>query len=191
MHIRLLENVIKLESKNCNAYLIKKVADFRQIFLIEDRKGNFSLFVAKAIKLFLFGVIVFYSCNAKKRHITSNKPNFELEIEVEARVSKIDSIADYYLVYIENEKQFFKIVSNKNTETQLSATNIKIDEKYKFKIKQMTDRKEEALNNQFKPVNYLTIVRCLKFNKTEICTESAFELAKSSNLKGLHLHLIQ
>uniref|UniRef100_UPI00404A6A49 DUF2750 domain-containing protein n=1 Tax=Flavobacterium sp. TaxID=239 RepID=UPI00404A6A49 len=41
MHIKQLENVFKLESKDRYAYLIKKVADFRQIFLIEDSKGNF------------------------------------------------------------------------------------------------------------------------------------------------------
>uniref|UniRef100_UPI00404A4E1B hypothetical protein n=1 Tax=Flavobacterium sp. TaxID=239 RepID=UPI00404A4E1B len=145
----------------------------------------------KKLSLGLIIIVVLISCNSSKPPLTTTKPNFELEVDVVANVSKIDSIADYYLVYIDNGKQSFKIVSSKNTEVPLNATKIKINETYKFKIKQITDRRIGAVNNQLQPVNYLDIMRCLNFNRTEICTESAFELAKSSNLKGLHLLLNQ
>ena len=41
MHIKQLESVFKLESKERYGYLIRKVADFEQVFLIEDKKGNY------------------------------------------------------------------------------------------------------------------------------------------------------
>ncbi|WP_026777915.1 DUF2750 domain-containing protein [Polaribacter sp. Hel_I_88] len=41
MHIKQLESVFKLESKERYGYLIRKIADFEQVFLITDKKGNF------------------------------------------------------------------------------------------------------------------------------------------------------
>jgi hypothetical protein len=40
MHIKQLENVFKLESKERYGYLIRKTADSEQIFLIIDKKEN-------------------------------------------------------------------------------------------------------------------------------------------------------
>lgn len=41
MHIKQLESVFKLESKERYGYLIRRVADFEEIFLITDKKGNY------------------------------------------------------------------------------------------------------------------------------------------------------
>ena len=41
MHIKQLESVFNLESKERYGYLIRKVADFEQVFLIQDKKGNY------------------------------------------------------------------------------------------------------------------------------------------------------
>ena len=41
MHIKQLESVFKLDQKERYGYLIKKIADFEQIFLIADKKGNY------------------------------------------------------------------------------------------------------------------------------------------------------
>lgn len=41
MHTRQLESVFNLNSKERYGYLIRKVADFEQVFLIEDKKGNY------------------------------------------------------------------------------------------------------------------------------------------------------
>ena len=41
MHKKQLESVFKLESKQRYGYLIRKVADFEQVFLIADIKGDY------------------------------------------------------------------------------------------------------------------------------------------------------
>ena len=41
MHINQLESIFNLESKERYGYLIRKVADFEQVFLIVDKKGNY------------------------------------------------------------------------------------------------------------------------------------------------------
>jgi len=41
MHSKQLESVFKLESKERYGYLIRKVADFEQIFLIAYKKGDY------------------------------------------------------------------------------------------------------------------------------------------------------
>jgi hypothetical protein len=41
MHIKQLESVFNLESKERYGYLIRKVVDFEQVFLIADKKGNY------------------------------------------------------------------------------------------------------------------------------------------------------
>jgi len=41
MHIKQLESVFKLESKERYGYLIRKVADFEQVFLVANKKGNY------------------------------------------------------------------------------------------------------------------------------------------------------
>ncbi|CAL2076320.1 conserved hypothetical protein [Tenacibaculum sp. 190524A05c] len=115
------------------------------------------------------------------------KPKFELGFDVFAEVSKIDSISSYYLVFIENEKEFFKVVSDKNQIKYYNGIKLEIGHNYKFRLQQITDRRPSGPNDQFTPVNYLDIAQCRNFDKTEICTESSFELATASNLKGLYL----
>tara|TARA_R110002050_G_scaffold298997_1_gene463474 strand:+ start:24 stop:404 length:381 start_codon:yes stop_codon:yes gene_type:complete len=41
MHNKQLETVFKLEPKERYGYLIRKVADFEQVFLIADKEGNY------------------------------------------------------------------------------------------------------------------------------------------------------
>lgn len=41
MHIKQLESVFKLESKKRYGYLIRKIADFEEVFLIADKKGKY------------------------------------------------------------------------------------------------------------------------------------------------------
>ena len=108
-------------------------------------------------------------------------------IDVFAEVSKIDSIANFYLVFIKNEKEHFKVVSDKNQAKYYNGTQLEIGKNYNFKIKQVTDRRPSGPNDRFTPMNYLDIAQCQDFEKTEICTESSFELATASNLKGLFL----
>ena len=137
--------------------------------------------------LFLILVLISLSCKSKIIGTEPYKQKFEIGIDVNAQISKIDSIPNYYLVFIENDKEFFKIVSDKNQTKPYNGIKVKIGENHKFRIQQVTNRKPSGPNDRFTPVNYLDITRCEYFKKTEICTESSFELAKSSNLKGLYL----
>lgn len=139
------------------------------------------------IKLFLILILIFFSCKSKKVRTETFKSKIELGIDVNAKVSKIDSIANYYLVFVENDKDFFKIISEKNQEKPHNGIKVKIGEHYKFRIQKIIDRKPPGINDRFIPVNYLDITQCRNFNKTEICTESSFELAKASNLRSLYL----
>ena len=141
----------------------------------------------KRIFAILILILISISCKSKKIETEISKPKFELGIDVFAKVSRIDSIANYYLVYIENEEEFFKIVSDKNQAKYYNGIKVEIGEDYKFKIQQVTDRKPPEPNDRFTPVNYLDIAQCRNFDKTKICTESSFELATASNLRGLYL----
>jgi hypothetical protein len=137
--------------------------------------------------LILILILISFSCKSKKIETEPIKQKLELGFDVTAKVSKIDSIANYYLVFIENNKEFFKIISDKNQAKPYNGVKVKVGENYNFKIQQITNRKPTEQNSPFTPVNYLDITRCEDFKGTEICTESSFELAKSSNLKGLYL----
>lgn len=132
-------------------------------------------------------ILIFFSCKSKKIENETLNQKFVLGIDVNAEISKIDSISNYYLVFIKNDKQYFKIVSDKNQGKPYNGIKVKIGENYRFRIQPVTDRKPSGTNNQFTPMNYLDITRCHYFNGTEICTESSYELAKSSNLKGLYI----
>jgi hypothetical protein len=138
--------------------------------------------------IFVILILILFSCKSKKVGTETYKPQFELGIDVNARIAKIDSIENYYFVFIENGEEYFKIISEKNQAKPYNRKKVEIGKNYKFRIQQLTDRRPSGENDQFTPMNYLDISRCLNFNGLEICTESSFELAKSSNLKGLYLN---
>ena len=138
-------------------------------------------------KLFLILILIFVSCKSKKIGSETFKLKFELGIDVYAKVSKIDSIGNYYLIFIENDKDFFKVVSDKNQAKYYNGIKVEIGKNYKFRIQQKTNRKPSGGNDRFTPVNYLDIAQCRNFDETEICTESSFELGTATNLKGLYL----
>lgn len=138
-------------------------------------------------KSILILIIISVSCKSRKIGTDISKPKFEPGFELFAKVSKIDSIANYYLVFIENEEEYFKVVSDKAQAKYYNGIKLEIGENYKFRIQQITDRRPAGPNDRFTPINYLEIAQCRNFNKTEICTESSFELATASNLRGLYL----
>ena len=92
-----------------------------------------------------------------------------------------------FYVLIEDENNFFKIVSSKNETRATNSKKIIVGENYKFRLKQLTDRSNIKSSEIPVPINYLDITRCELFDKTEICTESSFELAKAYNLNGLYI----
>ena len=132
-------------------------------------------------------ILIIFSCKSKTVKTAIYKPQFELGTDIDARVSKIDSNEHFYFVFIENGKDFFKIVSEKNQANPYNEKKVAIGKNYKFRIQQLTNRKPTSENEKFTPMNYLDFSRRLYFNELQICTESSFELAKSSNLKGLYM----
>jgi len=137
--------------------------------------------------IILILILISFSCKSKKIESEPIKQNLEFGFDVIAKVSKIDSIANYYLVFIENDKVFFKIISDKNQPKTYNGVKVKIGDTYKFNVQQITNRKPTVESSPFSPVNYLDITKCEFFKGTEICTERSFELAKSNNLRGLYL----
>lgn len=141
----------------------------------------------KKIILILVLIIVF-SCQSKKT-IYSSKVRTELGININAQVSKIDSIANYYLVYINSDKGDFKIVSDKHKAYPYNGVKVRIGKKYKFRIEEkLTDRFIYIDNKKISMANMDHVRRCMYFNNTEICTESFFNLAIANNLKGLYIN---
>ena len=135
------------------------------------------------IGLFL---IVFISCKSGSQVDVSPTPQFNIET-IDARVTKIDSVKSYNLIYIQNETSFYKVVSKKSSQV-MNGLRIEKDQVYSFQIEPITDRQKNAqANDRFTPINYLDISDCRKFEGIEICTESSYELAKAKNVKGLYL----
>lgn len=137
-------------------------------------------------KLILLPILISLSCKSKKLNQESSSSKFEFGIEINARVSKIDSIQDYYLVFVENDTNYFKIVSDKKQPIPFDGLKIETGKKYDFRVKQLTGFPKKN-QDQYSVMNYLDITRCKDFKNTKICTESRFEIATSSNLKGLYI----
>ncbi len=138
-------------------------------------------------KILIILALLSVSCKSKKIGTEPLRLKFDLGIDVNATISKIDSITDYYFVFVKNDKDFFKIISHRNQRKLYNGIKLKIGKNYKFRIEQITDRKPSGPDDKFTPVNYLDITRCKMFEGTKICTESSYELAKASNLIGLYL----
>jgi hypothetical protein len=142
-------------------------------------------------KLILVLILLSFSCKSKQLPQEILDPKLEFGFIVNAQISKIDSIQNYYLVYIENDNEFYKIVSNKNAAIFNDGIKVINGESYNFRIEQLTDRKNATANNEFAPINYLDIAQCRKFRQTKICTETSFELAKANNLSGLYIRKVK
>lgn len=137
--------------------------------------------------LILFLILLSFSCKSTKAETESLTKNFVLGKDVTAVVSKIDTSELYFFIFIENENEFFKIISDKNQPKPNSGVKLEVGKKYTFRVQQITDRSPKGKNSQFTPINYLDIDKCITIDGITICTESAFELATTSNLKGLYL----
>ncbi len=114
---------------------------------------------------------------------------FELGLEMTAKVVKIDSIENYYVINIEDEKKQFRIVSKKSSTKPFKRNKLENRNSYLIKVKQLTNRQPPENDNNTipEPVNYLDIAACRNFEYTEICTESGFELATAYNVVGLYI----
>ena len=137
----------------------------------------------KNIITLLFFILVI-SCKSNKpenlaKPSTIQKNDFS-EL-VEGKVYKIDSINNYYLIYLKSKKIDYKIVSKKNNCEKSNL--IKIDSTYSFKLEPIF---KISNNGNQSIANYLDLKRCQYFDgNTTICNEPGIELYKSSNVYGL------
>lgn len=137
----------------------------------------------KFFYLFLF--ITIYSCKVKEYKPEKKIVNFDNSINVKGAVYKIDSIKNYYLIYIKNKKNIYKIVSENNIKK--SSNEIKIDSLYNFNLVDLLFNTVNDSNFKITNVsNYLDIEKCIYLKgNVEICNEVQTGLYKSRNLLGL------
>ena len=134
-------------------------------------------------------MIMLASCKSQQMDLKSEPSKLNFGTQFKGKVTRLDSIANYYLIFVENEDSYFKIVSKK-VDGKSNGVKIQLDSIYGFKINQITDRKGAYESNESgmpTPINYLDIAACRDFEGTEICTESSFELAKATNVVGLYI----
>lgn len=139
------------------------------------------------MKYFYFFIfLIFFSCKTKEEYKAKKEiVNFDNSINVKGTIYKIDSIKNYYLVYIKNKKNYYKIVSEKKKRECINE--IEMDSLYNFKLvdlfyKTVNDSNYEITN----VVNYLDIEKCIYLKENvKICNEVKTGLYKSKNLFGL------
>lgn len=144
----------------------------------------------KAIGL-LISTLIF--CNCATNTNTLNKIVLN-----EYEVTKIDSIDNYYLIYTQDSKSRYKIVSRKNIKTfnpddlkSISKVRIKkinkrviVNMKYKFELEEL-DKKSDSISKT--QMNYYEFTHCVNlYPATKICTEPGYRLYKALNLDGLN-----
>lgn len=141
-------------------------------------------------KIFYFLILLSISCGTKKDPVEPISKPIKFGLELNAMVTKIDTIKNYYVINIRDENNLFRIVSKKSSAKPFKGIRIQNGCSYFFRVKQLTNRKpDKNQNNTFpRPINYLDISSCLNFENTEICTESGFELATADNVLGLYVN---
>lgn len=127
-------------------------------------------------------VLILVACGSNKSMPEPLKKPFKLGIELTGKVTKIDSLENYYLINVIDENNWFRIVSKKSSSKPYKGIKLENGNSYLFKIKQITDR---SVNPRVG--NYLDIAACRYFENTEICTDSGYELATAYNVSGLYL----
>lgn len=134
--------------------------------------------------IFIFLVIIF-SCGSKARK-SINKDDKVYQTNNFYQVYKLDSINSFYIVYLEKNKQKYKIVSEKKDNNK--CEKIQIGQKYLFELTSILEQKIKLGDKEFSSSNSL-MVNCYYFGKnTKICKEESegiYDLFKTENLLGL------
>lgn len=135
--------------------------------------------------IFLFSIIFLTSCN---RGFVKNSENLVVETSKDSifTVHKIDSINDYYVVYLKKSDDWFKIVSKKVSGAD-SKNKIEIEKSYFFNLHSIWNEKL-IINGVDVSLSKTPNVQCIGFDqKTSICIEkdSINDLFTTKNLLGL------
>jgi len=102
------------------------------------------------------------------------------------KVTKLDSINNYYLIYTIKNDSIFKIVSEKCYLN--NCKKIKVGKSYSPKLVSMRSSVPSIGELKILPVNYLD-VKCFQFDEnTQICKEEGiYDLYFTKDIKGLCL----
>lgn len=146
-------------------------------------------------KVFLLSCILLFlgSCKTQKAVTISLEDQLailDMRFTLDAKVVQVDSTEHYYLIFIEGDDKYFKVVSERVPPKQYVTTPIEIEKTYTFNVQQITDRRrsgEVTINGK----NYATIgcaiQTCESFEKAQVCTQMPYKLAISSNVNGLYI----
>ncbi|NDV57679.1 hypothetical protein [Bacteroides sp. 519] len=104
-------------------------------------------------------------------------------------VYKIDSINNYYLIYLRKDSQKYKVVSK--MEYVPFGKKIKLGTKYDFSLESLFDVDISINGINVNPA-HTSLVECIYVDKmTYVCIErndSIFDLFRAKNLTGLYIH---
>lgn len=104
-------------------------------------------------------------------------------------VYKIDSINNYYLIYLRKDSQKYKVVSKMGYVP--FGKKIKLGVKYDFSLKSLFDI-DILINGSNANPAHTSLVECIYIDKmTYVCIErndSIFDLFCAKNLTGLYIH---
>ncbi len=133
------------------------------------------------INFVLLAITLLTACNSNKA--------FKSSVDVKHlsyRITGIDSINSYYLIYATRDKLKFKIVSNK--EASANGERIKSGKKYSLTLISMLS--DKAIKDLDVLPENRSLVNCYYFDdSTEICYKKNYirDLYKVENLKGLNI----
>ncbi|RST27709.1 hypothetical protein [Chryseobacterium lacus] len=139
------------------------------------------------IKKYMLFVSIF-CCLALQVGCMTNRASNKIEVDDNQKytVYKIDSVNNYYLVYLSFERKNYKVVSKKEKVT--ICKKIKVGDKYNlFSLDRIINPEDYIPKNVATGSPLEFVPDCIKFDEqTEICRERGMDnIYKSDNLKGL------
>ena len=106
------------------------------------------------MKRTLILLLVIISCKSHKAELAQRPTKVSLYSEILGKVYKIDSIENYYLVYISSNNYNYKIVSK--MKTYENCNKLELDSVYLLKTRSllMPEPKPNQASSFSRPVNY-------------------------------------
>lgn len=133
------------------------------------------------MKIFLLiFLIVIISCS-HKIYEDMQEPKLNVENNDLYIVTKVDSINNYYVIYLKKDDDNFKVVSEKTKNTYCNP--LKEGQKVSLNLKSFYEKKIKFGNRE---MTTSLMVDCFYFDEnTKICREKAHGLYYSEDLEGL------
>jgi len=123
------------------------------------------------------------NCNSSKS-ITEAK-NYE---NGSFLITEIEQVNNWNVIYAENQKTKYKIVTGKNNDSDKSCIKIEVGKSYNLKLNSRKENVPEINGIKIKPVNDIDIDCYTYDEETNICIEpdnGIYDLYHTDNIKGL------